>query len=93
MMTQALLQPPSNLMVREVDGEILVLDTVQDLVHQLNASASLIWRMHHQGADPEQIAASLSETFEVDPATARADALQTLARLGGLGLLRPRDED
>lgn len=76
-------------MVREIDGEILLLDTGQDQVHQLNASASLIWRLHHQGASADEIAAGLAEAFDVDPATARADALQTLARLGGLGLLRP----
>lgn len=93
MMTQALIPPRSSLMVREVDGEILLLDTATDQVHQLNATASLIWRMHQEGASPVETAESLSQAFEVEPAVALADVLQTLARLGGLGLLAAPVED
>jgi Coenzyme PQQ synthesis protein D (PqqD) len=86
-MTQALLQHPPSLMVRDVDGEILLLDTATDQVHQLNATASLIWRMHHEGAGPAHIAEALTHAFEVDLASAQADVSETLRNLGGLGLL------
>jgi hypothetical protein len=37
-------------MEREVDGEIILLDTESNLVHQLNKTASLIWRKCQEGA-------------------------------------------
>lgn len=93
MMTPTVLRHPASLMVREIEGEMLLLDTASDRVHQLNATASLIWRLHHEGAAPPQIAEALSQDFEVDAGQALADVLETLARLGGLGLLGAPVED
>jgi hypothetical protein len=74
-------------MVREIDGELLVLDTRSDLIHQFNRTACFIWRMCEEQAAPEVIAAALAREFEVDEETARHDVAKTLSRLQSLNLL------
>lgn len=73
--------------VREVDGELLVLDRASDQVHQLNRTASMIWRMAHEGAAPQATAAALAAEFDIDEASALADVERTLASLQDLSLL------
>lgn len=77
-----------SLTVREVDGEILVLDTGSNRIHQLNPTASFIWRMCEQGAAPEAIASALAAEFAVDERTALEDVVKTLADLRSLNLLQ-----
>ena len=38
--------------VREVEGEILLLDTGANLIHQLNETASFVWRRCDAAASP-----------------------------------------
>ena len=45
-----------SVMVREIDGEIVVLDTRSSQVHQLNRTASFIWRMCAQASTPQAMA-------------------------------------
>ena len=73
---------------REVDGEILALDTRSNQIHQLNRTASLIWRMCRHGATAEEIAAELVDGFHVDDMTARRDIARTVERLRALNLLK-----
>jgi hypothetical protein len=75
------------LIVREVDGEMLVLDTRADLIHRLNPTARLIWRACGGGAEPSGIAAALAAEFDIDPPTALQDVVATVATLRALGLL------
>lgn len=75
------------MVVREVDGEILVLDTVSNRIHQLNRTASIVWRMTGKGALPHTVAAALTAEFEVDEQTALDDVVEILARLRSLNLL------
>ncbi|NML16623.1 PqqD family protein [Azohydromonas caseinilytica] len=78
------------MIVREVDGELLVLDTASNHIHQLNRTASIVWRMCREGADPPAIAAALAADFTVDEALALADVQQTLQQLASLNLLSAR---
>ena len=75
------------LLVREVGGEVLVLDTVADRIHQLNISASIIWRMHDQGTTVEQIARSLASQFDVDETMVQSDVQETLTQFRDLDLI------
>lgn len=75
------------LMVREIDGELLVLDTRSDRIHQLNRTAAFVWRMCDEGATPQAIAAALACEFAVDEETALEDVAKTLSRLQSLNLL------
>ncbi len=74
-------------MVREIDSEFLMLDTLSNQVHQLNRTASFIWRMCDQGTVPELIASALAREFAIDEKTALNDVAETLAKLRILNLL------
>jgi len=76
-----------SLIVREIEGEIVVLDTSSNFVHQLNRTASMIWRMQAEGASAEEIASALTCEFAVDEATAQSDVEETLCSLRALKLL------
>jgi len=75
------------LLVREVDGEILVLDAEADRIHQFNASASLIWRLHENGADAAEIASALAIEFDLDKYGADADVKAALEQFRALNLV------
>ena len=53
-------------LVREFDGEIVILDTRSNRVHQLNRTAALIWKRCREPTTPEAITAALTAEFEVD---------------------------
>lgn len=81
--------PPASagLIVRELDSELLILDTVSNHIHQLNETAGIVWRMRREGATPQAIAAVLAADFAVDPTQALCDVHSTLQRLESLKLL------
>ncbi len=74
-------------MIRELGSEIVALDTRANLVHQLNETASLIWRLRTQGLPAAEIAAEVAATYAVDPGTAATDVVAMIARLETLDLL------
>jgi hypothetical protein len=75
------------LLIREVDGEILALDPERDQVHQLNASASLIWRHYQSGAEVDEIAGRLVMEFELDEERAKNDVRSALEEFRRLELI------
>lgn len=76
----------SKILAREVGDEVVVLDTDSDRIHQLNTTASIIWRMHVKGADEEEIARALVLEFDVEYASAKKDVRETLMKFQDLGL-------
>ena len=82
--------PEGALVVREIDGETVILDTEKSLVHQLNRTASLVWRMERQGLGPETMAVTFAQEFEVDELRALQDVRAALQRLESLSLLSAR---
>jgi len=50
-------------------------------IHQLNATAALVWRRLNEGKELEAVAVELTERFEIDLPTARADVGRTLETL------------
>lgn len=74
-------------MVREIDGEIVALDSRANLVHQLNGVASLIWRLATEGKSPDAIAEAIVSEHDVDRKEASKDVVEMLARLRSMGLL------
>lgn len=75
------------IMVREVGDEVLLLDTDAGVIHQLNPTASFIWRKSGVLADPEEIARHLVQDFDVPEEVALRDVHETLARLQTLRLI------
>jgi hypothetical protein len=75
------------MIVREVDGETLVLDTRSDRIHRLNVTASFIFRARRDGMDVAGIASAFAARYGVDGATALHDVAETLTKLRALDLL------
>jgi hypothetical protein len=76
-----------SLLVREVEQEVVLLDTAGDRVHQLNATASFIWNRCEQAQTPEELARWLAEAFDVDAEIALQDTMATLDTLRDLKLV------
>jgi hypothetical protein len=76
-----------DLTARVVGGETILLDRGSNQVHQLNATASFVWR-HCDGAHtPPEIAGALLDAFDVDPVTAHDAVVAVLQQFDELGLL------
>lgn len=77
----------AGLLVREVDGEVLVLDPDRDQVHQLNQTAGLIWRHYDSGAEIDEIARALAMEFDVDEDKAQRDVRKAVDEFRRLELI------
>jgi len=76
----------TGLLIRVVDGEVLVLDTDADRIHQLNASASFIWRQLANSASAEEIAERLAKEFDVVEDQCQTDVAEILRQFVELGI-------
>ena len=79
--------PNPGLLVREIDGELVVLDPSAERVYQLNLTASLIWRMAREGSGVEAIAAAVAAEYVVEPEVAFRDVITMLSEFRALKLL------
>lgn len=77
----------SGLMIREVDGEVLVLDTESDKIHKLNTTASFIWHRCDGSVAVEEISEELAEAFGIGQDIARKDVLDAVKALEALNLI------
>ena len=75
------------LTVREVDGEVVVLDTESDQIHQLNRTASFIWRNCAEVTSANELAILLATEFDVEEHIALKDVIETLSTLRALRLI------
>lgn len=73
--------------IREVDRDLLVLDSEAQRIHQLNQTASFIWRCCDIAPSAESIARILATEYEVDEHIALQDVIETLDRLRDLNLV------
>ncbi len=76
-----------SVMVREVGDDLIVLDVEADRVHQLNQTASFIWRNCDDAASPEAIAGLLAAQYDVDAEVALKDVRETVEKLHALKLV------
>jgi len=66
---------------REVDGEIVIISPEDSQVHELNETASLIWKYADGIRSCDEIAAELAAEFDVALEAARADAAELIEAL------------
>ena len=76
-----------SVMVREVDGELLLLDTNSNRIHQLNRTASFIYQRCEHVDSADQLAAELALEFDVEEVQALNDVTKTLQALRSLELV------
>jgi len=79
------------LLVHEVGSEFVLLDIDADRVHQLNPTASLIWRELEAARGAEDIARRVAETFDVEWEHALDDVRGILDRFAALSLIVPQE--
>jgi hypothetical protein len=82
-----LLRRRDGLSVREVDRELLILDTETNQVHQLNETASFVWRNIDEAGSAEAIAGLLVKSYAAEPDRLVEDVRQIVHRLVVLGLV------
>ncbi len=72
---------------REIEGEVVIISPEDSVVHELNATASFIWKQldsEHTGAE---IAELLAAEYDVAPDVALADTEELVSQLEAKRLL------
>ena len=77
----------TDLLVRTIDGEIVILDKRACKIHQLNVTASLIWQCCDGNNTADAIAAIIAEHFACQIQTVVDDVRSALRQLEVLGLI------
>jgi len=77
----------SDISIRVIEGETVVLHLGAGQIHRLNPTASFIWDRCDGHRTAAEIADELTRLFDVDYETAREAVRTTLRQLGELGLL------
>jgi hypothetical protein len=80
-------QHRSNLPYRNIEGEIIILNREEGVLHQLNPTASFIWNCCDGTVDVPEIVDRLTNAYEIDSATCRKDVDEVLNKLQTLNLL------
>jgi hypothetical protein len=75
---------------RDLDGELIVVDSTTGYIHQLNHTGTLIWSLLSEGVSIEAIEARVSGEFDLDPETVRHDVLGFVEQLERAGLVEPQ---
>ena len=74
-------------LAREVEDGMLLLDTESERIHQLNQTASFIWKTCDEVDSSEEIAALLAKQFDIDEGVAARDVIEMLSKLRSLNLI------
>lgn len=77
----------ANLSTQDIDGELVILDKDNGQIHQLNPVASTIWQHIEAGLDIKAISEQLTQCYDIDEATAKADLDKVLQQFKELKLL------
>ena len=72
---------------RVVEGEAVLLDRQQDLIHQLNYTATYVWDCCDGRTSLTEIAAQLAEAFDVPQELAVRDLTMVIQQFRDLHLL------
>ena len=82
----------SDVVVREIEGETLVLDGLSGKVHQLNPTAGFIWACCDGKSSVIDITSRLAAEYNVLAASVAPDVAKTIGDFQELGLLiKPRE--
>jgi Coenzyme PQQ synthesis protein D (PqqD) len=77
----------AGVMVRDLESELLLLDTEADQIHKLNRTASFIWRHVGEADSPATLAGLVAQEFDVEEHVALRDVVDTLKRFMALNLV------
>lgn len=77
----------SDVVVREIEGETLILDGKSGKVHQLNPTAGFIWACCDGESSVVDITNRLAVAFDVTVSSVAPDVANTIGEFHELGLL------
>jgi hypothetical protein len=72
---------------QEIQGRTVIVVPPRRELHELDETATFLWRALERPCDAEALGVALAEEFDVDRAEAERDAAEFLASLEGKGLL------
>ena len=72
---------------RELEGEVVIMSPEDSVLHELNETASFIWKQAIGERSIEEIARAMSAEFAVDETTALEDTRTMVEALRSKGLL------
>ena len=75
------------------DDELIILDKESGQVHQLNPTATVVWRGLDEGKSQAEIAAGLAQEFQIDLELATKDVATIVEQFQQLELLQSDQED
>ena len=84
---QALPQRRPDLIYRVIEGETVILNRDDEVLHKLNSTASFIWDCCDGTLSTDDIIDRLVKAFEIDRETCRKDVIQALNQFRSLNLL------
>ena len=77
--------------VELIDDNLVVLDKMHGQIHQLNATASLVWTAIAEGKSLYTIASELADRFEVTKEKVTSDVESVVGQFEALNLLESRE--
>jgi hypothetical protein len=78
----------ASIIAQEVGADLFLYDSGNDEVHVLNATAKLIYRLHEQGKNPEEIERAIRSTFQLEePHRIQENIRECLEGLKSKGLI------
>ena len=86
-MASAIRHQQAAVSVRAIGDDLLLLNRETNRIHQLNATASFIWRCCERSPSAEEIVDLMVAKFAVDEHKALRDVVETLRRLRELSLV------
>ncbi len=86
----ARIEPRRDLAVEPIDQQVVILDRRNERVHELNATASLIWVGIAEGLEVSEVVDSVVEAFDISHCVAKKDVEETVDRFLSLDLLQER---
>lgn len=77
---------------RTVDGEMIIVSAANSNIISLNSTGALVWELGDGTHSIDEIAAAVTEAFDVSEETARHDVLAFVDALAAEGLLESSAE-
>ena len=71
----------NDLLTRTLDGELVIFDEANTVVHQLNETARAIWEHCDGSLSESELARQIADTFDVDLTRATEDTHRALSEL------------
>jgi hypothetical protein len=75
---------------REIEGHVIVISPHQSMIHELNDTATFIWKLIESGRELQGIARLFAEEYGLDWEIARADLAEFVTLLGERDLILPQ---